>query len=118
MSAASVVASMTRTSRPRTDRDPALSIAVTSFSASPALLRIPGGRRVAALHALVPRHRLAECFALDLVAAEDAQEIPLLHRFDAFGDDRELERVRERNDGGDDRAALPLFHHGHDESAV
>src|SRR6478752_5872297 len=56
--------------------------------------------------------------ALDLVAAQEAEELGLSGGLDAFGDHFEIEGVGEGDDGGDDRHLLRIFGHIVDERAI
>src|SRR5712691_9039573 len=67
---------------------------------------------------LVAGHRLADEVALHLVAAREPQGVRLVFRIDALGHDRQPQRARERDDGGDERHRVRLLQHGDDERAV
>src|SRR4051812_9863833 len=62
--------------------------------------------------------RAAEQVALHEVAAAALQELELFLRLHALGDHLDAERVRERDDGGDDRHLVAVAGHIGDEAAV
>ena len=62
--------------------------------------------------------RLADEVALHEVAAAAREELALRLGLDALGDDAHVERVRQRDDGGDDRALLAVLRQLGDEAAV
>src|SRR5688572_33309659 len=83
----------------------------------PALPGLVVLRRKHLVHVL-GRHRATDEEALDLVAAELAQQPHLLIVFDALGHDAQAERVRERDDHRHDVAWIAGVAHAHDEAAI
>ena len=63
-------------------------------------------------------HRLGEQEALQLVAAHLHQDLLLALVLDPLGDDLQAERVRELDDGVDDRPGVGAVLEVHDEAAV
>src|SRR3954468_2170404 len=63
-------------------------------------------------------YRLAEQVALHLVAAQQAQDLGLIFRFDALGNDRETHRMGQRNHRRNQRRGVGAVVDRGDESAI